>query len=87
MFAFLPSCSSSVRLPVDMKKGPVAFPRGFPTGLSHMPLWCQSLLWVTLQAMQGNQVPLEWTETILGLWNVGTTPGVPLDFPVESASS
>ena len=33
--AFLPSCSSSVTLPFAKIKGSVAFPRGFPTRLSH----------------------------------------------------
>ena len=33
--AFLPSCSSSVTLPFAGNKGSVAFPRGFPTRLSH----------------------------------------------------
>ena len=33
--AFLPSCSSSVALPFAWIKGSVAFPRGFPTRLSH----------------------------------------------------
>ena len=32
---FLPSCSSSVTLPFTWIKGSVAFPRGFPTRLSH----------------------------------------------------
>ena len=32
---FLPSCSSSVTLPLALIKGSVAFPRGFPTRLSH----------------------------------------------------
>ena len=32
---FLPSCSSSVELPFARIKGSVAFPRGFPTTLSH----------------------------------------------------
>ena len=32
---FLPSCSSSVALPFEWIKGSVAFPRGFPTRLSH----------------------------------------------------
>ena len=35
--AFLPSSSSSVSLPFAWIKGSVAFPRGFPTGLSHVP--------------------------------------------------
>ena len=33
--AFFPSCSSTVTLPVAWIKGSVAFPRGFPTRLSH----------------------------------------------------
>ena len=33
--AFLPSCSSSVTLPFGLIKATVAFPRGFPTRLSH----------------------------------------------------
>ena len=33
--AFLPSCSSSVALPFAWIKGSGAFPRGFPTRLSH----------------------------------------------------
>ena len=33
--AFLPSCSSSVTLPLAWIKGSVAFPRGFPRRLSH----------------------------------------------------
>ena len=33
--AFLPSCSSNVTLPFAWIKGSVAFPRGFPTRLSH----------------------------------------------------
>ena len=32
---FLPSCTSSVTLPFARIKGSVAFPRGFPTRLSH----------------------------------------------------
>ena len=33
--AFLPSCSSSVTLPLAWIKGSVAFPRGFPRRFSH----------------------------------------------------
>ena len=33
--AFLPSCSSTVTLPFAWIKGSVAFPRGFPSRLSH----------------------------------------------------
>ena len=34
-----------------------AFPRGFPTGLSHVPLWCESILGLKVEAVQGIQVP------------------------------
>ena len=74
MSAFLQSCSSSVRLPVELTQTSVAFPPGFPTGLSHVPRWCKSILSVTVEAEQGYQVPLEWTETFGGFWNGGMTP-------------
>ena len=61
--AFLPCCSSSDTLPFAWIKGSVAFPRGFPTGLSHVPLWCESILSLKVEAVQGKQVSLEWTET------------------------
>ena len=64
-----------------------AFPRGFPTGLSHVPPWCESILGLNFQAVQGKQDSLEWTETSGGLWEWWHDPGVPLAFPVESASS
>ena len=64
-----------------------AFPRGFPTGLSHVPPWCESILGLKVDAVQGKQVSLEWTETSGGLWEWWHNPGVPLAFPVESASS
>ena len=38
-----------------------AFPRGFPTGLSHVPPWCESILDLKVEAVQGKQVSLEWT--------------------------
>ena len=66
--AFLPSWSSSIRLPVALIQGSVAFPGGFVTRLSHravqMPLWCESILRVHVEAVEGNQVALEWTETL-----------------------
>ena len=64
-----------------------AFQRGFPTGLSHVPPWCESILGFKVEAVQGKQVTLEWTETSGGLWEWWHDPGVPLAFPVESASS
>ena len=64
-----------------------AFPRGLPTGLSLEPPWCQSILGFKVEAVQGKEVSLEWTETSGGLWEWWHDPGVPLAFPVESASS
>ena len=73
MCAFLPSCSSSVMLPFAWIKGSVAFPRGFPTGVSHVPTWCESILGLKVEAVQGKQVSLEWTESSGGLCECGTT--------------
>ena len=80
-FPFLPSCSSSVTLPFAWIKGSVAFPRGFPTrlsheafprgiptGLSHVPPWCESILGLKVKAVQGKLVSLEWTQSFGGLW-------------------
>ena len=64
-----------------------AFPRGFPTGLSHVQPWCESILGLKGEAVQGKQVSLEWPETSRGLWEWWHDPGVPLAFPVEIASS
>ena len=64
-----------------------AFPRGIPTGLSHVPPRCESILGLKVEAVQGKQVSLEWTETSGGLLEWWHYPGVPLAFPVESASS
>ena len=65
----------------------VAFPRGFPTGLSHVQPGFESILGLKVEAVQGKQVSLEWTETSGGLWEWWHDPGVPLAFPAESASS
>ena len=54
---------------------------------SHVPLWCESILGLKVEAVQGKQVSLEWTEISGGLWEWWHDPGVPLAFPVESASS
>ena len=68
-----------------------AFPRGFhmrlSQGLSHVPPWCESILGLRVEAVQGKQVSLEWTETSGGLCVWWHDPGVPLAFPVESAST
>ena len=68
-----------------------AFPRGisrrFPTGLSHVPPWCEFICSLKVEAVQGKQVSLEWTETSGGFWEWWHDPRVALAFPVESASS
>ena len=64
-----------------------AFPPGFPKGLSYAPPWCEWILGLKVEAVQGKQVSLEWTEKSGGLWEWWHDPGVPLAFPVESASS
>ena len=71
-WAFLPSCSSTVMLPFAWIKGSLAFPLGFPTGLSHVHPWCESILGLKVEALQGKQVSLEWTEAsggLLGWWH------------------
>ena len=98
--AFLPRCGSTVALPFAWIKVFVAFhrgfprrlsheafPRGFPTGMSHVPPWSESILGLKVEAVQGKQVSLEWTETSGGLWEWWHDHGVPLAFPVEIASS
>ena len=38
-----------------------------------MPPWCDSILGLKVELVQGKQVSLEWTETSGGLWECGTT--------------
>ena len=47
-----------------------------------MPLWCESILGLNVEAVQGIQVSLEWTETSGGLWEWRHDPEVPLAFPL-----
>ena len=49
--AFLLSCSSSVTLLFAWIKGSVAFPQGFPKGLSHVPPWCEWILVLKFEAV------------------------------------
>ena len=84
--AFLPSCGSSVALPFAWIKGSVAFhrgfprrlsqeafPGGFPTGLSHVPPWCESILGLKVEAVQGKQVPWNGLRHLGDSGNGGTT--------------
>ena len=45
-----------------------SFPRGFPTGLPHVPLCCESILGLIVEAVPGKQFSLEWIETSGELW-------------------
>ena len=65
----------------------MAFPQGFHTGLSHVPPWCEWILGLKVEAVQGKKVSLEWTEKSLALREWCHDPGDPLVFPVEIASS
>ena len=73
-----------------------AFPRGFPTRLSHeaFPQGCPTCHRCVSRSSACNsrhcwekKVFLEWNETSGGLWEWCQDPGVHLAFPVESASS
>ena len=71
-------CHASLRMDLGICVFPSrlsyeAFPRGFPTGLSSVTPWCESILGLKVEAVQGKQVSLEWTETFGGLWECGTT--------------
>ena len=78
---FLPSCSSSVTLPFAWIKDlwlslvalPRAFPRRFPTGLSQVPPWCESILGLKVETVQGKQVSLEGLRNLEDSMNGGTT--------------
>ena len=50
-----------------------AFPGGFPTGMSHVSPWCESIFGLKVEAVQGKQVSLESTETSGVSGNGGTT--------------
>ena len=71
---------------LSLEAFPRGFPRGFPSGLSHVPPWRKLILAVKVEAVQGKEFPLEWPESSGGLWEWWRDPGVPLAFPVKSAS-
>ena len=77
----LQQCHASIRVDQGISGFPSrlsleAFTRVFPTVLSHVPPFCESILGLKVDAVQGKQFSLEWTETSGGLWECGTT----LDF-------
>ena len=50
-----------------------AFPRGFPTGQSHVPPWCESILGLKVEAVQGNRFPWNGLRHLGDSANGGTT--------------
>ena len=57
-------CQASLRLDQGFCAFPLrlsheAFPGGFPIGLSQVPPWCESILGLKVEAVQGKQVSLE----------------------------
>ena len=57
--AFLSSCKSSVRLPVELTYGSEAYSRG-ATGLSYLTSCFESARGVTVESVPGNKFFLEW---------------------------
>ena len=76
--AVLQSGSSSVTQSTAWIKGSMIFPRVFPTrfspGLSHVYTWWESILRLNVKAVQGKQVPLEWTDTSGGTLGMVARP-------------
>ena len=93
--SFLPSCSSSVTLPFAWIKGSGAFPRGFPTRLSHeaFPQDCPTChrgvsRSSASKSRQCRENSFPWNGLrYLGTLGMSHHPGDPIAFPVESASS
>ena len=44
--------------------------------LSHVPRWSESILGLKVEAVQGKEFSLKWTETSGGLWGWWHDPGV-----------
>ena len=62
-FTVLSSWKSSVRLPVELTYGLLAFSQG-PTTLSHLPSCFESILGVSVESLQQSQVYLKWIGTL-----------------------
>ena len=79
--AFLPSCSSLSRFPLrgsrnlwlSLEVSHEGFPRGFPTGLSHGPPCCDSILGLKVEAVQGNRFSWNRLRHLRDSGNGGTT--------------
>ena len=51
----------------------VALPRGFPTGLSHVPPWCESILGLKVEQCRENRFPWKGLRHLGDSGNGGTT--------------
>ena len=70
------SCSRSVDQGISgfpSRLSHEAFPRGSPTGLSHVPPWCESILGLKIEAVQGKQVSWNGLRHLGDSGNRGTT--------------
>ena len=56
-----------------MRLSQEAFPRGFPTGLSHVPPRCESILGLKVEAVQENRFPWNGLRHLEDSGNGGTT--------------
>ena len=63
----------SMHLWLCLEAFPPGFPRRFPTVMSQVPPWCQSILGLKVEAVPGKQASVEWTETSGVSGNGGTT--------------
>ena len=72
---------------LSLEAFPGGFPTRLPTMLTHVPRSSDSILGLNVEAVQGKEVSLKWTEACGGLWEWCHEPGVILAFPVESVSS
>ena len=52
-----------------------AFPRGFPTGLSHVPPWCESILGLKVEQCRENRLPWNGLRHLGDSGNGGRTLG------------
>ena len=52
---------------------PEAFPGGFPTGLSHVPPWWESILGMKVEAVEQNSFLWNGLRHLRDSWNVDTT--------------
>ena len=84
---FPPELEQQCPASLCVDQGICGFPTRLSTGLSHVPPWCESILGLKVEVVQGKQVSLEWTETSAVLWEWWHDPGVPLAFTVETAPS